>query len=128
MDSKLTVAIDGNSYDLPKRTPAIAKKFDEFNEVFSQGNDVKTHYKACDVIEAVLGKDNMKEIFETTDREKISTLDSVLAVKRIDDAYMEPIRMYERQKDEESANSPVFEKLNEVGESVSKLEKMINIK
>lgn len=116
----MRVELMGNSYELPKRTPKIARKFDEFNDVFSKGNDVKSHYKACEILEELLGKEIITELFGTTDKEDICTVDSMLALKKIDDAYLEPIREYDLSKGNE-----VFDKINDLGASVSAIEKMM---
>lgn len=88
---EITVNINGTTYELPKRTPAIAKKFGEFNNSFNTFDDVKIHYMALEVIEKVLGEEAIEEIFGTTDKDEISTIDSLLVVKELDNAYMNPV-------------------------------------
>lgn len=113
----MRVELNGNSYELPKRTPKIARTFDDFNAVLAVGNDVKTHYKACEVLDELVG---LKEIFGTADKEEISTIDSLLALKKMDDAYMAPVKEYERKKEYD-----MLDKINELGASVAAIERLV---
>lgn len=116
----MRVELQGNSYELPARTPKIARKFDEFNQVLALGNDVKTHYKACEILEDLLGKDTLAEVFGTSDKEAISTIDTMLAVKKIDDTYLEPIKSYEMEKEKD-----MLDKINDLGASVAAIERLV---
>lgn len=116
----MRVEINGNSYELPVRTPKIARKFDEFNDVISRGNDVKTHYKACEILEDILGKTAFTEAFGTSDKESISTVDSILAVKIVDDTYLAPIREYEMSREND-----MLDKINDLGASVAAIERLV---
>lgn len=113
----MRVEINGNSFELPKRTPKIARKFDDFNAILAMGNDVKTHYKACEVLDELIG---LKEVFGTSDKEDISTVDSLLALKKVDDAYMAPVKEYEREKEFD-----MLDKINELGASVAAIERLV---
>ena len=116
----MRVELQGNSYELPARTPKIARKFDEFNQVLALGKDVKTHYKACEILEDLLGRDKLAEIFGTSDKEAISTIDTMLAVKKIDDTYLEPIKSYEMEKEKD-----MLDKINDLGASVAAIERLV---
>jgi len=123
----ITIELKSGSYELPQRTPAIAKKFDEFNSIFNLGNDVKTHYKACEVIEHLLGKECLEAEFGTSDKEEISTIDSVILLKRIDDEYLAPMLEYSRQKEARAFDSDVLKELKDLGNSLEKIDKMVGL-
>lgn len=115
----MEVRFNEKTYELPARTPKVAKLFDDLN---GQTNDVQLHYKAIAIIEGVLGKTAIKEIFGTSDKEQISVIDSVITAKQIDDVYLEPLREYERQRQAEEMNSPSFSAVSEMLENVAKLD------
>lgn len=109
----MNIVLNDKNYELPLRTPKVAKLFDDFSAQ-TEGGDVQMHYKACAVIEGVLGRAALKEIFGTSDREQISVVDSVIAVKMIDDVYMAPLRELEKQRQAEEMNSPSYTALSEM--------------
>ncbi len=117
----MEIRLNEKTYELPKRTPKIAKLFDDLN---GETSDVEMHYKSIAIIEAVLGKTSIKEIFGTSDRDQISVIDSVITAKKIDDIYLEPLREYEMQRQSEEMNSPSFSALHEMLENVAKLESL----
>lgn len=114
------ITLEGKTYELPNRTPKVAKQFDEFNELVGV-NDVKTHYKAVAIIESLLGREALNEIFGTTDKEQIGTIDSILVVKQIDDEYLKPIKEYARQKESEDLNTPAMTAINELSRNVANM-------
>ena len=117
----MEITINDKVYELPVRNAKIAKLFDDLN---GQTSDVQMHYKAITIIEGVLGKNAIKEIFGTSDKEQISVVDSVMTAKRIDDVYLEPLREYERQRQAEEMNTPAYTALSELLANAAKLDNL----
>ena len=125
MRNKHLVHIEGAAFELPPRTPKIAKKFDEYNVVLAQGNDVKTHYKACELIKELLGSEAMVDLFGTDNKEEISTIDSVLTLKIIDDAYLAPITEFQKEKESRDFDSVAFQKVDELSKNIRQIERFV---
>lgn len=117
---KMEIILNDREFELPKRTPKIAKLFDEFNTTFGEG-DVKVHNSAMKVLDATIGRDGIKEVFGTADPEQISVVDSAIAVKEIDDVYMAPLMAYMRKKEAEEMDSPAFTAANELMSNMANL-------
>lgn len=115
------IVLEGEFYSLPKRTVAIAKKFDEFNSLSGQ-DDVRLHYKALEIIELLLGKEAISKLFGTTNKDDIDIISSILTLKAIDDVYLSPLKEFE-EKEQEKA----FNKIKEIGASVSSITSMANL-
>lgn len=109
----MEITLNGKEYELPKRTPKIARLFDDFKGAFDEG-DVQIHNKAMKVLEATIGNEGLRDVFGTADSEQISVIDSVLIVKQIDDVYLAPLVEYTRRKESEEMNTPAFSAANEL--------------
>ena len=117
---KMEIVLNDKEFELPKRTPKIAKLFDEFNVTFGEG-DVKVHNSAMKVLEATIGREGIKEVFGTADSDQISVVESAIAVKEIDDVYMAPLMAYMRKKEAEEMDSPAFTAANELMANMANL-------
>lgn len=109
----MVITLNGKEYELPKRTPKIARLFDGFKGAFDEG-DVQIHNKAVKVLEATIGSEGLREVFGTADPEQISVIESALTVKQIDDVYLAPLVEYTRHKESEEMNTPAFSAANEL--------------
>lgn len=117
---KMEIVLNDKEFELPKRTPKIAKLFDEFNATFGEG-DVKVHNSAMKVLEATIGREGIKEVFGTADSDQISVVESAIAVKEIDDVYMAPLMAYMRKKEAEEMDSPALTAANELMANMANL-------
>jgi hypothetical protein len=117
---KMEIVLNDKEFELPKRTPKIAKLFDEFNATFGEG-DVKVHNSAMKVLEATIGREGIKDVFGTADSEQISVVESAIAVKEIDDVYMAPLMAYMRKKEAEEMDSPALTAANELMANMANL-------
>lgn len=117
----MEINLNGHVYELPKRVPKVAKLFDDFNKAFSSESDTAIHYKAMAVLEGTIGRDAIKELFGTTDKEQISVVDSAMTVKEIDDAYMAPLTEYSRRKEAEALDTPAYAAVSELLANMSNL-------
>lgn len=117
----MEIILNDKTYNLPPRTPKIAKLFDGLN---GSNTDVEYHYKSLSIIEGVLGKAALKEIFGTSNKEEISVIDSLIVAKKIDEKYLEPLKEFEWQKEANEMNTPAMEAVAEILANASVLERI----
>lgn len=120
---KMEIVLNDKEFELPKRTPKIAKLFDEFNATFGEG-DVKVHNSAMKVLESTIGREGIKEVFGTADSDQISVVESAIAVKEIDDVYMAPLTEYMMRKEAAEMDRPAFTAANELLRNVANLSEL----
>ena len=114
-----TVIVNGKSYDLPKKTIAVAESLEEVLKVDS------THLKIRQKMEKLhrfskdlLGEDNVKEILGTDDLEEADTSALAMLVLNINEAYEKPVTEYRTDKMREAFNGIPTEKLSSLTKSM----------
>ena len=111
-----TVIINGQSYDLPKKTMKVAEEIDK---LVKADTDIKIalkdkYKKQYDFIKCLIGEDNAKEIFTTDDINEIDLPEITLTVKKIIDAYDKPITDYEIEKSRDRISELPLDKVIEL--------------
>lgn len=111
-----TVIVNGQSYDLPKKTMKVAEDIDK---LVKADTDIRIalkdkYKKQFDFIKGLIGEDNSKEIFETDDINEIDLPEITLTVKKIIDAYDKPITDYYTEKSADRINSLPIDKIVEL--------------
>src|SRR5574344_753755 len=111
-----TVIVNGQPYDLPKKTMKVAEDIDK---LLKADTDIKIalkdkYKKQFDFIRNLIGEDNSKEIFETDDINEIDLPEITLTVKKIIDAYDKPITDYEIEKSREKISDLPLDKVIEL--------------
>lgn len=111
-----TVIVNGQSYDLPKKTMKVAEDIDKLLKADTDTRiALKDKYKKqFDFIRNLIGEDNAKEIFTTDDINEIDLPEITLTVKKIMDAYDKPINDYEIEKSREKINDLPLDKVIEL--------------
>lgn len=111
-----TVIVNGQSYDLPKKTMKVAEDIDKLLKADTDTRiALKDKYKKqFDFIRGLIGEDNSKEIFETDDINEIDLPEITLTVKKIMDAYDKPINDYEIEKSKEKISDLPLDKVIEL--------------
>lgn len=111
-----TVIVNGQSYDLPKKTMKVAEDIDKLLKADTDTRiALKDKYKKqFDFIRNLIGEDNSKEIFETDDINEIDLPEITLTVKKIMDAYDKPINDYEIEKSREKISDLPIDKVIEL--------------
>jgi hypothetical protein len=111
-----TVIVNGQSYDLPKKTMKVAEDIDKLLKADTDTRiALKDKYKKqFDFIRNLIGEDNSKEIFETDDINEIDLPEITLTVKKIMDAYDKPINDYETEKSREKISDLPLDKVIEL--------------
>ena len=118
-----TVIVNGQSYDLPKKTMKVAEEIDKLLKADTDTKiALKDKYKKqYDFIRSLIGTDNSKEIFGTDDINEIDLPEITLTVKKIIDAYDKPINDYSMEKTVDRINGLPVDKLIELSKVVDKM-------
>lgn len=121
-----TIIINGQSYDLPKRTVSVMEKMDEVLKVdLVKGYTVRQKFeKLHGFIKGLVGDENAKEMFGSDDIAEIDTSELTLTVKKIVDAYDKPITDYDAEKSRNKLNELPVEKIISIAKAA---EKMANV-
>ena len=83
-----TVIVNGKSYDLPKKTIAVAESLEEVLKVDSTNLKIRQKMeKLHRFSKDLLGEDNVKEILGTDDLEEADTSALAMLVLNINEAY-----------------------------------------
>ena len=111
-----TVIINGQSYDLPKKTIKVAEDIDK---LVKADTDIRIalkdkYIKQHDFIKNLIGEDNSKEIFGTDNINEIDLPEITLTVKKIIDAYDKPITDYEIEKSRDRISELPLDKVIEL--------------
>lgn len=111
-----TVIVNGQSYDLPKKTMKVAEDIDKLLKADADNKiALKDKYKKqYDFIKFLIGEDNAKEIFTTDDINEIDLPEITLTVKKIIDAYDKPITDYEIEKSRDRISELPLDKVIEL--------------
>lgn len=118
-----TVIVNGQSYDLPKKTMKVAEEIDK---LVKADTDIKIalkdkYKKQFDFIRGLIGEDNAKEIFTTDDINEIDLPEITLTVKKIIDAYDKPITDYYTEKSADRLSNLPIDKILELSKVVKEL-------
>lgn len=114
-----TVIINGKSYDLPKKTIAVAESLEEVLKVDSTNLKIRQKMeKLHRFSKDLLGEDNVKEILGTDDLEEADTSALAMLVLNINEAYEKPVTEYRTDKMREAFNGIPTEKLSSLTKSM----------
>ena len=114
-----TVIVNGKSYDLPKKTIAVAESLEEVLKVDSTNLKIRQKMeKLHRFSKDLLGEDNVKEILGTDDLEDVDTSALAMLVLNINEAYEKPVTEYRTDKMREAFNGIPTEKLSSLTKSM----------
>ena len=114
-----TVIVNGKSYDLPKKTIAVAESLEEVLKVDSTNLKIRQKMeKLHRFSKDLLGEDNVKEILGTDDLEEVDTSALAMLVLNINEAYEKPVTEYRTDKMREAFNGIPTEKLSSLTKSM----------
>ena len=114
-----TVIVNGKSYDLPKKTIAVAESIEEVLKVDSTNLKIRQKMeKLHRFSKDLLGEDNVKEILGTDDLEEADTSALAMLVLNINEAYEKPVTEYRTDKMREAFNGIPTEKLSSLTKSM----------
>lgn len=114
-----TIIVNGKSYDLPKKTIAVAESLEEVLKVDSTNLKIRQKMeKLHRFSKDLLGEDNVKEILGTDDLEEADTSALAMLVLNINEAYEKPVTEYRTDKMREAFNGIPTEKLSSLTKSM----------
>ena len=118
-----TIIVDGQSYDLPKKTLAVVSQMDEVLKVDANSKlNVRQKFQKChDFIKGLVGEETAKEMFGSDNLEEIDLTEVTLAVKKVVEAYDKPINDYDNDKTRHAFDDLPIEKLNSIVKAADKV-------
>ena len=124
-----TIIVNGRSYDLPKKTLAIAEKIDEILKIDSvKGYSVRQKFEKLHVfVKKLAGEEQAAEMFGSSNLSEIDLSELTLAVRKVVDAYERPIADYDMEQQKEKLSMIPMEKIvsmTKAAQSVANLQMM----
>ncbi len=117
-----TIIVNEQSYDLPKKTIATMEKLDAVLKVDSTNLDVRKKFeKLHSFVKGIVGEDSAKKMFGSDNLAEIDLSELTLAVKKIADAYDEPIRNYDADKAARAFDAIPMEKIISMTKAAEKI-------
>ncbi|MFT3982280.1 MAG: hypothetical protein QM697_00120 [Lachnospiraceae bacterium] len=123
-----TVIINGQSYDLPKKTMKIVEDMDKVAKVDSvKGIGIRDKFKRLfDFIHNLVGEENAKEILGSDNLDEVDLSEVTLTFKQIMEAYDKPITDYQTEKTMDKFNSLPIDKIRNLAGAVNTMATMKN--
>jgi hypothetical protein len=108
-----TVIINGQSYDLPKKTMKVVEEMDKVAQIDTvKGISIRDKFKALfDFISNLVGKENAKAILGSDKLDEVDLSEVTLTFAKIKDAYDKPLEDYNTDKSFQKLNSIPTDKI-----------------
>jgi len=108
-----TVIINGQSYDLPKKTMKVVEEMDKVAQIDNvKGIGIRDKFKALfDFIGGLVGKEAAKEILGSDKLDDVDLSEVTLTFAKIKDAYDKPLEDYNTEKSFQKLNSIPTDKI-----------------
>ena len=108
-----TVIINGQSYDLPKKTVKVVEEMDKVAQIDNvKGLGIRDKFKALfDFIGGLVGKEAAKEILGSDKLDEVDLSEVTLTFAKIKDAYDKPLEDYNTDKSFQKLNSIPTDKI-----------------
>jgi len=118
-----TIIVNGQSYDLPKKTITVMSELDEVLRIDSNTKlSLKQKYEKLHVfVKKLFGDDAAKEMLGTDNLAEVDLSELALIIRQIDDAYMRPITEYSTRKAAEDINALNIDKVVELVKLADKM-------
>lgn len=119
-----TVIIKDRSYDLPDKTLKVIEEMDTVVRVDEKrGNEHQRQVQEIGMIFIVglVGTENAKEILGSDNIEEVDLCEVTLTVKKILDAYEQPLLDYQTQQMEEQLRRVPIEKMAGITRSIDSI-------
>lgn len=102
-----TVIVNGQSYDLPKKTIKVVEEMDKVAQIDNvKGLGIRDKFKALfDFIGCLVGKEAAKEILGSDKLDEVDLSEVTLTFAKIKDAYDKPLEDYNTDKSFQKLNS-----------------------
>lgn len=121
-----TIIVNGQSYDLPKKTIGVMSELDEVLKVDSNARlTVKQKFeKLHTFMKHLVGDDAAKEMFGSEDLNDIDLSELTLAIKKVADSYDSPVVEYEAEKSRAKLEGIPIEKIISIANAAEKIVNM----
>lgn len=108
-----TVIVNNRSYDLPKKTVAVAEKLDMALKTDSiAGLSIKDKFERLhDFVKEMVGSENAAEMLGSEELNEIDTSELAVIVLKINDAYEKPMNDYQAERMQKKISNIPIEKL-----------------
>ena len=108
-----TIIVNNKSYDLPKKTIAVAEKLDNALKVDSiAGLSINEKIrKLHDFVKEMVGNENAAEMLGSEDLNEIDTSELAVIVLQINDAYEKPMEDYRVKHMQNKIGNIPFDKI-----------------
>ena len=118
-----TVIVNGQSYDLPKKTMKVVEEMDKVAQIDSvKGLSIRDKFKKLyDFIVSLVGKENAVEILGSEKLDEVDLSEVTLAFKSIMDAYDKPLADYEAEKSRKQLDELQIEKIISLANAANKM-------
>ena len=118
-----TVIIKDRSYDLPDKTLKVVEGMDTVVRIDGKrGMSIRDKYKRLyDFIVGLVGMENAKEILGSDNIEEVDLCEVTLTVKKILDAYEQPLLDYQTQQMEEQLRRVPIEKMAGITQTIDSI-------
>lgn len=120
-----TVIVNGKSYDLPKKTLAVMEKLDDVLKVDAiKGLSVRQKFeKLHGFMKDVVGEEKCRGMFGSDDLEEIDLSELTVTIKKMVDAYDQPVNEYDIEKSKNQLNRLPLDKIISMAAAAEKMEK-----
>lgn len=118
-----TVIVNGQSYDLPKKTMKVVEEMDKVSRIDSvKGMSIRDKYKVLyGFIKNLVGDESAKEILGSDNLEEVDLSCVTITFKKIMDAYESPLTEYNLSKSMEAINRIPSDKISKIIEMANHL-------
>ena len=118
-----TVIIKDRSYDLPDKTLKVVEDMDTVVRIDEKrGMSIRDKYKRLyDFIVGLVGTENAKEILGSDNIEEVDLCEVTLTVKKILDAYEQPLLDYQTKQMEEQLRRVPIEKMAGITQTIDSI-------
>lgn len=119
-----TIIMNGRSYDLPKRTLAIAEEIEKATKIDMLDLPIREKYKVVfKVCQAIIGQKPTEEILGSSKIEELDLGEITLLFEKIVDAYQAPILEYEAEKNEDRLSRLPIAELEKITNAMASIPK-----
>lgn len=117
-----TIIVNDRSYDLPKKTLAVAEKLDAVLKVDALGIPVRQKFeKLHSFMKDMVGTEETAEMFGSGNLAEIDLSEVTLAVRKVIDAYDMPLKNFESEKMARSLDDLPIDKIIAMTKAAEKI-------
>lgn len=120
----ISIEIEGESIELPKKTLKIAKLIDEAKSATSTEKSYKSQYK---VVTECVGKENADKLLDGNNLESVDLVSLSILFLKIENSYLSPV-VETREEFESYGNQKTIDAFADLGNAAEKISKLADFK